>query len=117
MRARISSKKLPAKKLPWESEQLMKSISMMRASSIDELLLLLSVFIFFVEASIVSKSSKQECIAENDVRNRNDTTCSSKLVVSLTVTADEVIFTANMWLIFNPISRGNHKIYMLASQE
>lgn len=80
-------------------------------------ILLLSVFILFVEANIISKSSKVECIAENDVRNINNTICSSKLVVSLTVTADEVINTAIMWLIFNPIYRENHKIYMLTSQE
>lgn len=53
--------------------------------------LLLSVSIFFVKASVISKSSKVECIAENDVRNENNSICSSKLVVTLTVNADEVI--------------------------
>ena len=42
------------------------------------------------KGTIISKSSKEECITENDVKNRNSTICKSKLVVSLTVTADEV---------------------------
>lgn len=42
------------------------------------------------EATIIAKSSKEECIIENDVKNKNKTTCKSKLVVSLTVNANEV---------------------------
>lgn len=41
-------------------------------------------------ATIIAKSSKEECIIENDVKNKNRTTCRSKLVVSLTVNANEV---------------------------
>ncbi len=41
-------------------------------------------------ASVISKSSKVECVAENDVKNPNNTVCTSKLVVALTITANEV---------------------------
>lgn len=44
----------------------------------------------FSLASVISKSSKQECIVENDVKNLNNSACTSKLVVSLTINANEV---------------------------
>lgn len=53
-------------------------------------LLLLANAIFMSKETIISKSFKEECIAESDVKNRNSSICKSKLVVSLTVTANEV---------------------------
>lgn len=47
-------------------------------------------FLCVSKASVISKSSKEECIVENDVKNVNNTICSTKLVVSLTVNANEV---------------------------
>lgn len=56
-----------------------------------EVFLLFLVGTFSVaKASVISKSSKEECTIENDVKNKNSTICSSKLVVSFTVTANEV---------------------------
>ena len=46
--------------------------------------------LFFSLASVISKSSKDECVAESDVKNINNTVCSTKLVVALTITANEV---------------------------
>lgn len=49
------------------------------------------LFYSIAEASVISKSSKEECIAENDVKSgNNNLTCSTKLVVALTISADEV---------------------------
>lgn len=42
-----------------------------------------------VRAGVIAKSSKQECVKEGDVMN-GDKVCKSKLVVALTVTANEV---------------------------
>ena len=46
------------------------------------------------KGTVISKSSKEECVLGNDVENKNKTTCRTKLVVSLTVTANEVA----MWV-------------------
>ena len=53
-------------------------------------LLLLLTGTLVAKGSVISKSSKEECIVENDVKNKNSSVCRSKLVVSLTVTANEV---------------------------
>ena len=41
-------------------------------------------------ASVIAKSSKQECIIEDNVKTFNGTICSTKLVVSFTISANEV---------------------------
>ena len=46
-------------------------------------------------ASVISKSSKTECVAESDVKNPNNTVCTSKLVLALTITANEVCIIKN----------------------
>lgn len=53
-------------------------------------LLLFACIVSVSKATIIAKSSKQECIVESDVKNKNKTTCRSKLVVSLTINANEV---------------------------
>lgn len=53
-------------------------------------LFLFASVLCIARGTILSKSSKKECIVENDVKNKNNTICKSKLVVSLTVNADEV---------------------------
>lgn len=53
-------------------------------------LLVLIGLITTIEGSVISKSSKEECIVENDVKNLDNTTCHTKLVVAFTVTAHEV---------------------------
>ena len=53
-------------------------------------LVLLISLIATSNAGVVSKSSKEECILENDVKTLANKTCSTKLVVSVTVTANEV---------------------------
>lgn len=48
--------------------------------------------IAMLRASVISKSSKEECVVENDVKTVDNVTCSTKLVVSLTVNANEVTY-------------------------
>ena len=45
---------------------------------------------FKVHATIIAKSSKQECIVEDVVKNVKNTTCRAKLVVALTISGNEV---------------------------
>lgn len=65
-------------------------MTVQRMSGVVKLLLFASALSISRE-TIISKSSKEECIVENDLKNKNDTICKSKLVVSLTVNADEVL--------------------------
>ena len=53
-------------------------------------LLVLIGLITTSEASVISKSSKEECILEDDVKTLANATCATKLVVGFTVTANEV---------------------------
>ena len=54
------------------------------------LALLICCHFYTVKATIISKSSKDECIVEDGIKNPNDTFCKSKLVVGITVSANEV---------------------------
>lgn len=52
--------------------------------------LLVLYLVTISEASVISKSYKQECIAEDDIRNKNGTVCTQKLVAAITIRANEV---------------------------
>ena len=60
--------------------------------------LIVVVLTQLIEASVISKSSKEECVVENDVKTIDNVTCTTKLVVSLTVNANEVANFAQQYL-------------------
>ena len=90
-----------------------------RFFSVYPILLLSSVF-STGKGTVISKSSKEECVLENDVENKNKTVCRSKLVVSITVNANEVTASyldTNSRPANVTSSRENHNILKLMFRE